>query len=111
MGALGSVLQKLFSPLGSRSAGRGCTEGRLLRTEWEQAAAPCPSMRLEVLDLYQERKAEARSILVSHRRTCPVCRGEMQGVHAGESQVREGYLEDESLDSDHHSLEHTKEAA
>lgn len=110
MGALGSVLQKLFAPGRSRRAVHACAEERLLRAEWEQAAQPCSSTRLEVLEIYQERKAEARSTLVAHRRLCSLCRGELRGTRPGEPAMRESF-ENEQPGPEEHSLEHTREAA
>jgi hypothetical protein len=52
---------------------RCCDEGAILRNLWEKSEEPLHSFRPEILQWYEERKADARSAWTDHLRECPVC--------------------------------------
>ncbi len=50
-----------------------CSEGHELRLEHMQASAPLSSTRLEVLELYEERKFDSHRLWAGHLADCKQC--------------------------------------
>lgn len=66
-----SVLKSIRNSFSSQS----CSAGKVLIEEWHLASAPFNETRMELLELYEERKASAKAELIFHRQTCSVCQG------------------------------------